>query len=96
MAGQKEIVLELDIVKEAEDDGWLVRKLQYVGRRGAPDRMFVKRGRIVFIEFKRKGEQPDGLQRREHDRLRGQGIQVHVIDNHDDARKLLKLGIYAA
>lgn len=92
---QKEIVVEIDICDEAEKDGWLVRKLQYVGRRGAPDRMFVKAGRIVFIEFKKLGENPDGLQQREHDRLRGRGIIVHVVRRHDEARKILGLGIYA-
>jgi hypothetical protein len=42
--GQKEIVLENDIVGEAEEAGYLVRKMQYVGRRACPDRWFLRDG----------------------------------------------------
>lgn len=89
---QKEIVLEEDITAEAEAAGWLVYKMQFIGRRGCPDRWFFRQGELVIIEFKRRGETPDGLQRKTHDRFRGQGFKVHVIDNHDDARRVLGLG----
>lgn len=92
----REIVLENDIVDEAEEAGYYVRKVQYFGRRGAPDRWFKRVDTDwILIEFKKRGEKPDGLQQREHDKLRGAGQRVHVVDNHDDARRILKLGIYA-
>lgn len=99
---QKEIVLEEDGVEAAENAGWLVRKMQFIGRRGCPDRFFWKRrpkpcphcgtaGDLHMIEFKRKGKGPDGKQQREHDKLRGQGWPVHVIDTWEDFCKLLGL-----
>lgn len=37
----------------ARDHGWLTPKLQHIGSTGWPDRTFIRRGRVVFIEFKR-------------------------------------------
>lgn len=66
---------------EAEKAGWLVRKLQWVGRRNAPDRFFAKDGRVVLIEFKRPGGQPRPGQEKEIARLRGAGVEVYACDN---------------
>lgn len=49
----KEIRHETLACEWAKDNGWLTPKLQYVGHTGWPDRCFMRRGRIVFIEFKR-------------------------------------------
>lgn len=100
MPVQKEVVLENDISGpggEAEQAGWLVYKMQFVGRRGCPDRWHFRRDheKPVIIEYKKRGEKPDGLQVKTHDRLRSQGFKVHIVDTHDDARRILKLGPYA-
>lgn len=95
MARPREDEIEGTVVKLAEKDGWLVRKLQYPGRRGAPDRMFVKfwhewqRARIVFIEFKRPGGAVRGIQTKEHDRLRERGAEIFVVDSVDQAKDIL-------
>lgn len=44
---------ENDAVVWAENNGWQARKLQYVGRRGCPDRLFYGYGVFVLIEMKR-------------------------------------------
>ena len=67
-------------VAEAEADGWIARKLAWINRRGAPDRFFAKGGRIVLVEFKRPGGVVELHQQREHARLRGAGVEVHVVD----------------
>ena len=41
---------------DARDAGWLVKKISFPGSRGALDRMFIKDGRVVFIEFTRPGK----------------------------------------
>lgn len=69
------------VCAQAEAAGWLCRKVSWVGRRSAPDRLFAKGGRVVLIEFKRpKKEAPPG-QAREIKALRAAGIEVHVADN---------------
>lgn len=92
---QREIVLETYIVEEAQEAGWVVRKMRYIGRRSCPDRWFFRAGVLVIIEFKKKGEEPDPLQKREHKRLLAAGFKVHVVDTYKHARQLLKLGRYA-
>lgn len=66
---------------KAESAGWLVRKLQWVGRRNAPDRFFAKDGRVVLIEFKRPGKGARVGQEKEITALQAAGVEVHVVDN---------------
>ena len=74
--------LEGQAVRHAENHGWLCRKLQWIGRRGAPDRFCAKDGRVVLIEFKdpENGE-VSGNQVREHAALRKAGVETHVVDS---------------
>jgi len=70
------------VCKLAEEAGWLVRKVSWLGRRAAPDRLFAKGGRVVLIEFKRPGTAFATLQQQlEHKRLTSSGIEVHVCDS---------------
>lgn len=88
----RESIIEDTVVASAENAGWLVRKLSYVGRRGAPDRWFMKDGVVIFVEFKRSGKKrADPLQQREHLRMRNAGFTVHVIDNIESGLALLGL-----
>jgi hypothetical protein len=83
--------VEMPVVRRAERAGWFVRKLCWVGRRGAPDRFFAKKGRIVLIEFKDDGKSPDLNQLEEHRQLREAGVEVHVCDRVEDALRVLGL-----
>lgn len=85
----REIVLEEDACKFAEERGWMQRKTIYAGRRGCPDRMFWRNGVFLMVEFKKKGGKPEAHQEREHARFKAQGFTVHVIDNFEDAKALL-------
>ena len=73
--------------------GWFERKCEWIGRRGCPDRLFIKDGRHVFVEFKR----PDGtgavaeLQLREHERLEAAGAEVFVVETYAEFRAALRI-----
>lgn len=85
-----EATLEGDMVAWAENNGWLVRKMQYVGRRGCPDRFFFRGGNLVIVEFKRPGRnKADPLQVREHKRYADAGWKVHLINDRDEAKRIL-------
>jgi hypothetical protein len=79
----------------AMNNGILVRKLQYIGLNGAPDRMFVVNGKIALIEFKRidrngrKGRLSEA-QVREHALLADAGVNVEVFYTADKAIEFLK------
>ena len=87
---------ELDVVAWAENNGWLVRKLQYAGRHSCPDRLFAGYGKLFLIEMKRKGKTPsrDGKlsagQSEEFKRYAAVGVTVHVFYTGEDAIAFLK------
>ena len=60
--------------------GGEVRKVEWSGRRGAPDLLVLMPGRHFFIEVKAPGERPRPEQLREHERLRVAGFDVFVVD----------------
>jgi hypothetical protein len=77
--------IEEQVCAWAENNGWLVRKMTYVGRRGCPDRFFFGFGKVVIIEFKKPGEMLDAHQRKEHARLETAGVHPHVHCTFDGA-----------
>lgn len=87
----RESYIELNAVAEAEAKGWWCRKVVWQGRRSAPDRVFAKGGRVVWIEFKRPDKFPTLAQNREHDRMREAGMEVFWCNDLDVARKILRL-----
>lgn len=79
------------VVFQAEADGWWSRKVKWIGRTGAPDRVFAKGGRTVWIEFKRPKKEAAEMQAREHKRMRDAGMEVHVCDTIPKAMMVLGL-----
>lgn len=67
-----------------------VRKVRWIGRRGAPDRLVMHRSLTVWIEYKAPGELPEPHQYREHDRMRKAGQIVVVIDSLAEVDKLVE------
>ena len=86
-------VLEKDIeakaCRKARERGWLAYKFTSPARRAVPDRLFIKNGQAVFIEFKRPGGRLTTLQAQELARLREAGMPAHVCFSVDEALALL-------
>lgn len=89
--GKPESIVEHYLVREAEALGATVRKIQYIGRRGCPDRAVFYKGVTVLCECKRVGDQLDAHQRREFKLLEKQGIPVYVLASMDDVDDMLDL-----
>ena len=83
--------MEQLLVDRAKMNGWLTKKLKFLGERGAPDRLFIRAGRVVFVELKQPGEADATSinQRRIIREMREVGAEVHVIDNLKDGYALL-------
>jgi hypothetical protein len=88
----------VDRVKNLDGE---VRKVAWIGRRGAPDRIvMLPRGRAssgavracstLWVELKAPGVKPESYQLREHERMRAMGQVVFVIDSLDGVDELLK------
>jgi hypothetical protein len=92
----REAQIEAHLVKRVKALGGEVRKVQWIGRRGAPDRLVMLpkgmwRGRIValWVELKAPGVAPEPHQVREHERMRELGQWVEVIDSLEAVERLL-------
>ena len=78
----RESEIEAYLKRRVRDVGGDVRKVMWIGRRGAPDRLVMLPGRsAVYVELKAPGKTVTIAQTREHNRLRAFGQQVEVIDS---------------
>lgn len=86
----REIAIERPARKYAKRRGWVTTKLMRCSDNGWPDGLFIRRGRVIFIEFKAPGEGPDPIQAVRHAEIRAQGIAVFVCDNLEAAYAILE------
>jgi Holliday junction resolvase len=83
--------IEKKVVGLAKKAGWLVFKWVSPSVRGVPDRIFIKDGTIVMIEFKAPGKKPTPLQAHTIKKLREHFMVVHVCDSVESAVDALSL-----
>lgn len=81
--------IEADIRKLALALGWLCWKFVSPGLRGVPDRIFMRAGRLVFLEVKKVGEEPSRQQEKRAAEIRAAGFECYWVDNVEDARAIL-------
>lgn len=93
--------IERHLVKRVKELGGEVRKVQWIGRRGAPDRLvMLPRGRAssgsfsacstLWVELKAPGVAPEAYQLREHKRMRANGQLVVVLDSIKAVEEMLR------
>lgn len=91
--------IERHLVQRVKALGGEVRKVKWIGRRGAPDRLVMlphgdRSGscssiKTFFVELKAPGQKAKAHQRREHVRMRAMGQIVMVIDSIEAVEALL-------
>lgn len=91
MAVRIERQIEAAVTAEAIKQGWFVRKLSWVGRRAAPDRLMARNGRCLFVEFKAPGEKLRPDQVLEHMKMKKAGMLVFVVDDIARGYDLLRI-----
>lgn len=78
----REAEIENYLVKKVKALGGEVRKVKWIGRRGAPDRLvMMPPDHTEWVELKAPGEIAKPHQLREHKRMRDMGQTVFVIDS---------------
>ena len=86
----KERDIEAYLVKRVKAMGGEIRKAQWIGRVGAPDRRVMLPDRLpVWVELKAPGVKPEMHQLREHNRMRRLGELVEVVDSFEAIERLL-------
>jgi hypothetical protein len=95
----RESDIENYLVKMAKSYGGEVRKVKWIGREGAPDRLVMLPlcEQPVWVEVKTPGGKAafpknahERKQAREHARLRAMGQRVEIVDSYDGVDELLE------
>lgn len=94
----RESQIEAYLVRRVKALGGEVRKVQWIGRRGAPDRLVMlpenwagrnDESEFMWVELKAPGVKPEPYQLREHERMRWMHQTVVVIDSLQGVDELL-------
>lgn len=93
----RESDVENYLVERVKVLGGEIRKVQWIGRNGAPDRLVMfPGGRLLWLELKTPGgarkfpsDWRERAQAREHERMRAVGQQVFVVDSPEGVDEVL-------
>ena len=75
----READIERACVRWAKARGWLAWKFVSPGTTGVPDRVFIKAGRVVFVEVKGPRGVVSTAQGRRIAELRAAGVEAEVV-----------------
>jgi hypothetical protein len=90
LPGKKESSIEGRVCALADSINLPHTKLNTIGQRNNPDRIFwLNGGNPLMIEFKRTGEKPNEAQKNRIKQLRQLGYRVEVCDNFLKAKAVL-------
>jgi hypothetical protein len=84
----RESEIEKKVSNYAKTQGWLSYKFVSPSNRGVPDRIYLKAGKCIFIEFKAPKKKPTKLQDKIIERIRNEDIPVYVIDNIEEGKNI--------
>lgn len=82
--------VEKSVCEFARRNKILAFKLNGQGNVGKPDRMFLHKGSVVFIEFKAPGKKPTELQAKWLKNLDAQGFPAYWVDSPEKGIALLR------
>ena len=85
----RESQIEKALVQAVKALGGEVRKVKWIGRNGAPDRLVMLPDKSFWAELKAPKEKPTAAQSREHERMRKMGQRVEVINSIERIEELL-------
>lgn len=94
----RESTIEQYLVERVKALGGEVRKVKWIGRNGAPDRLVMLPSLLhtrdgwstaIWVELKAPGEKCKPHQVREHERMRRMGQRVEVVDSIEGVDEVL-------
>lgn len=84
----RESKVERKVVEYAKKSGWLSFKFISVNHKGLPDRLFIKEGVTIFVEFKKPDAKLSPIQVLRIEEMEEVGATVYVIDNITDGKAI--------
>ena len=85
----KESTIEKTAIKLAKEKGYLTYKFVSPNNKGVPDRIFIKNGRVIFVEFKAPNKKATALQQYVINEMLLQQCEAYVIDNIEKINEVL-------
>lgn len=86
----RESRVEEHLIARVEATGGITRKVKWLGRNGAPDRLCGWPGKHGLVELKRPlTPKAEAHQKREHERLRSIGFKVDVLSSIEDVDRFI-------
>lgn len=74
----------------AEKNGWFQVKIERTSINGFPDRLFIRNGQTVYVEFKNSAGRLSLEQQRVIDTMREHGAVVYVISSVEEANVIFR------
>ncbi|CAB4153138.1 VRR-NUC domain containing protein [uncultured Caudovirales phage] len=87
----RESTIEKAVCAYAKLKGCLIIKLAGQNQRGQPDRLFIRAGRCLFVEFKAPGKHPTALQLKWLSDLQSQGMTSRWCDDIEQGKQLIDI-----
>lgn len=81
--------IEFNVNRYAHQTGWVGYKFSSPQHAGVPDRLYIKNGKTIYIEFKAPGKKPRKLQEKVFEDMRRHGALVFVVDDIDEGKAVL-------
>lgn len=83
----RESKIESAVTDHAKSLGWVCFKF-ISGTSGVPDRVYIRKGVVLFVEFKATGKKPRKLQIYVINKMIKAGAKVYVIDSIEKGKEL--------
>ena len=82
--------VETHLKKQCKKQNIFCEKLKFISCNGAPDRILIKNGTVLFLELKRNGEEPRKNQKALHKQMKSYGAIVDWTDSKQGVNEILE------
>lgn len=82
--------LRHQIIEAARCKRWFATTIKSDSMNGLPDCVFIRAGRTVWMETKKKDETARRQQEHRLDEMREYGAEVYVVDTFEEAMEILR------
>ena len=87
---QRESTIERKCTLFARQQGWFQVKIEKASIRGIPDRLYIRDGKTVYVEFKNAVGRLSEEQVRVIAQMREHGAEVYVISSMEEANAIFR------
>lgn len=88
---KSESIIQREIIRHLEGEGWFVLKLIQTNKNGIPDLLAIRQGVTIFVEVKRAGAKARPLQEYRIRQIQQQGIKAIVVHSVEELKDKITL-----